>query len=268
MMSTWEKHSIGYLIEDILRDGERKNCRNGMTQSLFGKRIHINLMGGGLPVIQGRRLYYSGVFGELSAMLAGATTVKEFQEHGCNYWDKWADKDGNLVLDYGTAWRDFNGVDQLKELRSKLKNEPNDRRMIISTWRPDRLHMLSLPCCHFLYQWHVSNGCQLNMVVYQRSVDVMIGLPSDILFAAAWNIILAKEAGLDPGNLTFMMGDTHIYAEHLQAAKLYLDRLNQNVFESVRYTLKTGTTVDNFDKDSITLLNYSPLEAIKMEVKL
>lgn len=276
MKSNWELE-YAKLIVRILNEGRRKECRNGYTISIFGQVLKIDMADQGFPILQGRKMFTKGVFGELSAMLAGAQSVEEFKAHGCNYWDMWADDTGHLELDYGRAWRDFNGVDQMADLIHKLKHNPNDRRMIISGWRPDRLKSLSLPCCHMLYQWYVTTDGKLNMIWYQRSVDTMIGLPSDIIFAAAWNMLLANECGYTPGELTFMLGDTHIYAEHIEQTKLYLTRLaNMNriqhggdsrLYIPVRYTLDNDATVDNFNKDMIQLTNYEPLEAIKFELK-
>lgn len=271
-MNDWEL-DYGSLVRRILEKGQLKEGRNGYTKSVFGEVLKIDMIEQGFPILKARKMFTKGVFGELSAMLAGAQSVKEFEEHGCNYWKKWADKDGHLELDYGKAWRDFNGVDQMAELIDKLKNNPNDRRMIISGWRPDRLKDLSLPCCHMLYQWYVTPDGRLDMIWYQRSVDTMIGLPSDIIFAAAWNLILANQCGYRVGTLTFMLGDTHIYEEHSAQAELYLQRLlglrfaKHGRLGTVNYSHKNDITVDNFRYGDIQISNYEPLEPIKFELK-
>ena len=265
-MTSWE-HRYGELISNIVNNGERKKGRNGYTSSIFGQTLKVDMLEEGFPILQGRKMFYKGVFGEVAAMLAGAQSVEEFKAYGCNYWDMWANDEGKLNLDYGRAWRDFNGVDQLAILRDALQNNPNDRRMIISAWRPDKLKELSLPCCHMLYQWYVRDDDILDMIWYQRSVDTMIGLPSDIIFAAVWNMLLATELNMQPGELTFMLGDTHIYEEHLVPLQLYLSRLANNKFSSVEVSIDANATVDNFNKDMIQLAYYEPLEAIKFELK-
>ena len=262
----WE-HKYGELIKLIVNTGERKEGRNGYTRSIFGQMLKIDMQTQGFPILQGRKMFYKGVLGEVAAMLAGAQSIAEFKKHGCNYWDAWADNKGNLNLDYGRVWRDFNGCDQLAKLIATLKNNPNDRRMVISGWRPDKLDELSLPCCHLLYQWHVKDNTYLNMTWYQRSADTMIGLPSDIMFAAIWNMILANEVGMLPGELTFMLGDTHIYEEHLWPVRVYLSRLEEHKFTKVDASLDVNATIDNFNNYMFSLLNYYPLDVIKFKLK-
>ena len=262
----WE-HKYGELVKAIMDNGERKQGRNGYTRSIFGQVLKIDVQTQGFPVLQGRKMFYKGVLGEVAAVLAGAQSVEDFEKHGCNYWGTWADSTGRLNLDYGRAWRDFNGVDQLAKLRATLKNNPNDRRMLISGWRPEKLAELSLPCCHMLYQWYVRDTNTLDMIWYQRSVDTMVGLPSDIIFATAWNMLLANELGMQPGELTFMLGDTHIYEEHLAQVQLYLSRLKSNKFTKVGASIHNDATVDNFSRDMVQLVGYEPLEVIKFELK-
>lgn len=221
-MKTFE-NQYANLVKRVIERGEIKEGRNGKTKSLFAETLEIDgLDEGRFPLLTGRQMYYKGVLGELSAMLRGPKSVKDFEDMGCNYWKQWADKDGQLKLDYGNAWLDWNGINQLAELKNSLLNNPNDRRLIVSGWRPDHLAELSLPCCHFLYQWHVSKGNKLNMIWYQRSADVMVGVPSDAILAAAWNIILANEVGMVPGKITMMLGDTHIYEEHWDTVEDYV----------------------------------------------
>jgi thymidylate synthase len=261
----WE-HRYKNLVKDILVNGEERKGRNGITKSLFGKILKVDVKNQGFPILQGRKMYYEGVFGELAAMLHGAQTVQEFEKHGCNYWKSWADKDGKLNIDYGRAWKDFNGVNQLDELIHKLRKNPNDRRMIISGWRPDKLEELSLPCCHLLYQWYVRDGNILDMIWYQRSVDTMIGLPSDIIFAAAWNMVIATQVGMIPGELTFMLGDTHIYEQHYNEAFKYIKSVEGHYFKYINSYIDRTATVHNFNKDMLTISSYRPQKSIKFEL--
>lgn len=217
------------LVSRILANGEFREGRNGNTISLFGETLKVDIGQGHFPILTGRRIYYKGVLGELAAMLRGPKSIKDFKNYGCNYWDLWARPDGSITVDYGNAWIDFNGVNQLEALVEGLKENPYGRRHLVTGWRPDRLDVLSLPCCHYAYQWYVRKDGVLDMMWHQRSVDTMIGLPSDVIFAAAWLIILANEVGLKPGVITFTLGDTHIYEEHIDQANEYLETLTHEL---------------------------------------
>lgn len=254
------------LVRKILANGELRRGRNGTTLAIFGETLTIDLSTGEFPLLTGRQLFYRGVFGELAAMLRGPKTLKDFEEHGCNYWKQWAWPDGSINVDYGNAWLDFNGFNQLEALAEGLKNNPHGRRHLVTGWRPDRLDDLSLPCCHYAYQWYVREDKYLDMMWHQRSVDTMIGLPSDVIFASAWNIMLANEVGLIPGKITFTLGDTHIYEEHIEQAKEYLTRLTCELpkYKLEAYTQKAHTL---FRPDDIIISGYTHMPAIKFELK-
>lgn len=257
-MTDWEIEQYADLIYRILNEGEKRSTRNGKTYSLFGEVLKIDMVRS-FPLLRGRKIYYKGVLGELAAFFRGPKTIKDFKLMGCNYWDDWGDKDGNINVDYGNAWINFNGVNQMEELITKLKTNPTDRRLIISGWRPDKLDTLSLPCCHLLYQWYVRDGKFLDMVWYQRSVDVMVGLPSDIVLAAAWNALLANECGYTPGLLTFVMGDTHIYSNHTEPTLEYLRQLKNQPKCILPYSIAKDATVFNFEPGHLVIDNYDPL---------
>jgi len=211
------------LIREVMRDGDDRPTRNAPTRAVFGKILTVHeLEWGQFPILCGRRMYPKGVFGELAAFLKGPKTIEDFNEEGCNYWDKFGDADGNINIDYGNSWLDFNGVNQLEGVLDSLATDPNGRRHIISGWIPSNIHNLTLPCCHLLYQWYVNDN-KLEMIWYQRSVDVMVGLPSDIILAATWNVLMADQLNLQPGKLVFMLGDTHIYKSHMPKVQDYLD---------------------------------------------
>ena len=253
------------LVKKILDTGELRAGRNGNTKAIFGETLTIDL-NSGFPLLTGRRIYYKGVLGELAAMLRGPKTLKDFKDYGCNYWDLWARPDGSIDIDYGNAWLDFNGVNQLEALVTGLVHNPHGRRHMVIGWRPDRLDMVSLPCCHYAYQWYVRDNKYLDMLWHQRSVDTMIGLPSDVVFASAWNIILANEVGLIPGKITFTLGDTHIYEEHLSQAKEYLETLTLEL-PDYRLTVPKITCHTMFTPSWLEIENYSYLSEMKFELK-
>lgn len=252
------------LIAEVLVDGDNRETRNHPTKAVFGKMLVVHeLRWGQFPILQGRRMYPKGVFGELAAFLKGPKTIKDFEDEGCNYWKQWGNSDGTINVDYGNSWLDFNGVNQLEAVLDSLASDPNGRRHIISGWRPDYLPTLNLPCCHLLYQWYV-NGNELEMICYQRSVDTMIGLPSDVILAAAWNILMADELDLCPGKLVFMLGDTHIYKSHMNNVQHYLAVADHTHNHPIGY-LHEGS-LRTFNKDAIELINYDPCDPIQFEL--
>ena len=274
-MTTYEENYVA-LIKDIQKNGKVRDTRNAFTKSVFGRTLVVDsLEHGFFPLLQGRKIFYKGVLGELAAMLKGPKTLKDLKDEGCNYWGKWANDDGTIELDYGNAWRNFNGVNQLKDVVESLTKNPYGRRHLITGWNPSRLAELSLPCCHMLYQWYVTNDGHLEMIWYQRSVDVMVGLPSDVIVAAAWNVIMAAATGYKPGKLTFMLGDTHIYCGHEPGVKQYLAKADGVRFKGLTYSYQPNVEADespmayfdNFSKDAINLTTfYAPQQRINFEV--
>lgn len=255
------------LVQQVLHDGELRGTRNANTLSIFGTSLTADLRDG-FPILQGRTLYPDGVLGELAAMLRSPKNVKDFKRWGCNYWELWADKEtGDIEVDYGNQWFDFNGVDQIAELKDKLANNPADRRMIISSWRPDRLKDLSLPCCHYSYQFHVSEENVLSMIWTQRSVDTMIGLPSDMIFAAAWLTAIAEEFSFTPGKIKMDFGDTHIYADHEECAYQYLQQAYSMKVGPVNFDYNTARDdFCKFEPSDLVLLNYNPEKPIRFKL--
>jgi thymidylate synthase len=265
-MTTFEANYIR-LIKKIKREGVNKKSRNGITTSIFGEMIDLGDISEEFPILQGRQIHYKGVFGELAAMLNQPKNINDFKDHGCNYWDSWAKEDGSINIDYGNAWYNFNGYDQIAVLKDTLKNNPNDRRMIVTSWNPNNLADLDLPCCHMLYQFHVSNG-KLNMLWTQRSVDTMIGLPSDAIFAAAWLIILANEVGLAPGNIKMSLGDIHIYQDHFKQLDRYLLQTTrvQNITPYHNLLMTQKQQMEYFTQQLLDIRSYVYQPAISFKL--
>lgn len=267
-MSQFEMN-YAQLIKHALHTKARKT-RNAATQSFFGAHLTVDeLKLDAFPVLLHRKMFYKGVLGELAAFLQGPTNVKDFSDYGCNYWKAWGDENGDLCLDYGNLWRDFEGVDQLQTVVGSLKADPYGRRHIISGWHPGHLPDLSLPCCHMLYQWYVTDSGQLDMMWYQRSVDLMVGLPSDIILAAMFNILMAQTVGLKPGRLNFFLGDCHVYESHFDQAVQYTDRVSRPTCHRLpSYTLDAGATVFNFKPEMLQLSDFTSDEAIKLKLEV
>ena len=264
------------LVQEVLIEGEDRETRNMSTRSIFGTSLSFDLRKG-FPLLEGRKIFYKGVLGELAALLRQPKHLDDFKAWGCNYWEKWANPDGSINVDYGNAWFDFEGFNQIADLKDKLKNNPADRRMIINAWRPHKLDELSLPCCHYSYQFHVSAEGVLNMVWTQRSADLMIGVPSDMVLAAAWMIAIANEFELTPGACKMDFGDTHIYSDHIDPAYDYLtssgDMLNEGKWGDVpgpgpqwRYIAVPGADFCTFDPSELDIQNYNPLRTISFNL--
>ena len=245
------------LINKVYNEDNLRKTRNGETYSIFGETIKFDA--NIIPILAGRKIFYKGVFGELAAMLLGPTCIQDFKDQGCNYWDQWAEEDGTIKLDYGNAWLDFNGVNQLDILIQELKTNPTSRRLLISGWNPGNLDSLSLPCCHYAYQFYVDKD-RLSIVWTQRSVDVMVGLPADALLAYALLRVIARAVGYKLGEATMNFGDTHIYKNHIVGMKKYLKQ-TKVIEDSI--TSLSGDSLKDW-----VILGYKPQPAIKFKVSL
>ena len=259
------------LVKNVLRNGKHKQGRNGTTISLPGTQLKFD--GLNIPLLNGRKIYYKGILGEFAAFMHNKTKVKDFKNYGCNYWDAWCDDKGKLNLDYvnqlherqvkvGDYW-----YSQLEALKIGLVNDPMGRRHIINLWVPENLHNLSLPCCHFNYQFIVDEDRNLHMIWTQRSADVMVGIPADMLLAWLWLTCLCTEFGFYPGEITMNFGDTHIYTEHIEGAKNYLGRLEPRIIPIANLNSKF-TSIENFEPEQLDIVQYEPHEAIKFELKV
>lgn len=265
-----------HLVKHVMEHGADRQTRNANTRSVFGYAFTLDcLLQGHFPLLHGRKLMYKGVLGELAAMFKGPKTLADFEREGCNYWSQWAKEDGSINVDYGNTWLNFDGVNQLQETVDGIINNPTGRRHLITGWHPGNLKDVDLPCCHMMYQWYVTNDGYLDMIWYQRSVDVMVGLPSDVILAAAWNIVMAAATGLKPGKITFMLGDTHIYHSHFKGVEQYLTAADGAMFRNIEYLYRHEVALDDspmeyfnkFNKDSIQLVTpYVAVQKLKFEV--
>ena len=212
------------LLEDVQQYGEMRPSRAGNTIGVFGAKLEIaSLAFGDFPLLTARKMFYKPVLGELAAFLLGATDVAVFKMFGCNYWDAnaavWSGNLGCPVEEhevgqiYGAKWRDFHGVDQIRKLVDGINSDPHSRRHLITAYDPSETYQC-LPPCHLMAQFSVRSDNSLDCIVYMRSVDLCLGLPSDVILYAALLILVAKETDCSCGVLTFMFGDAHIYENH------------------------------------------------------
>jgi thymidylate synthase len=262
------EHSYRNLLRYVKSGGRERTARNGLTRQQFGTTLEITeLISQKFPIITGREIFYKPVLGELAAFLKGATELETFKQYGCNYWNAnaaaWTYNEGTFPEHfavgniYGAKWRNFHGVDQLKQLVKSIKTDPNSRRHLLTAFDPSEKWQC-LPPCHLFAQFDCIAE-QLDCIVYMRSVDLVHGLPSDIVLYAALLLLLCQATNRDPGKLTFFMGDTHIYDNHKELIGKYLDHAP---CESPTYELDPWSTLENFAPNDLRLINYQHGERI------
>ena len=259
------------LVKNVLKNGKHKQGRNGTTISLPGTQLKFDAKD--MPLLNGRKIFYKGIVGEFAAFMHNCTRVSEFKNYGCNYWDAWGDAKGRLNLDYVNQLHELQvkvgdyRYTQLEALKIGLVNDPMSRRHIINLWVPENLHNLSLPCCHFNYQFIVDEDRNLHMIWTQRSADVMVGIPADMILAWLWVQCLCRELGFEPGIVTMNFGDTHIYNEHIEGANTYTEILEPRLIPIASLNSKF-TSIENFEPDQLDIVQYDPHDAIKFELKV
>lgn len=216
------------LLQDILDNGTIKDDRTGTgTKNIFGHQMRFNLEEG-FPLITTKKLHLKSIIHELLWFLKGDTNVHYLQENGVRIWNEWADENGDLGHVYGYQWRswpDYNGghIDQIKEVIRQIKETPNSRRIIVSAWNVADLDKMNLPPCHLLFQFYVADG-RLSLQLYQRSADTFLGVPFNIASYALLLMMVAQVTGLKAGDFVHTTGDTHLYLNHLEQARLQLTR--------------------------------------------
>ena len=216
------------LLQHILDDGVVKGDRTGTgTKSVFGHQMRFR-MDDGFPLLTTKKLHLKSIIHELLWFLRGDTNVRYLQENGVRIWNEWADEDGSLGHVYGYQWRswpDYNGgsIDQISEVVRQIKEEPDSRRIIVSAWNVGDLDKMNLPPCHLLFQFYVADG-RLSLQLYQRSADTFLGVPFNIASYALLLQMMAQVTGLKAGDFVHTTGDTHLYLNHLDQARLQLTR--------------------------------------------
>jgi len=253
------------LLNRILTEGVEKSDRTGTgTISVFGNQMRFNLSEG-FPLLTTKKLHLKSIIYELLWFLNGDTNVKYLQEHGVRIWNEWADEDGGLGHIYGYQWRswpDYNGghIDQISEVISQIKNNPDSRRMIVSAWNVADLNNMNLPPCHVMFQFYVANG-KLSCQLYQRSADTFLGVPFNIASYSLLTMMMAQVCGLQPGDFVYTTGDTHIYLNHLEQVKLQLSRTPRALPKM--HINPDVKDIFSFKYEDFTLTDYDPWDHIK-----
>lgn len=272
------------LLTHILDTGTDKGDRTGTgTRSVFGYQMRFDLSEG-FPLLTTKKVHFRSIVIELLWFLRGDTHVKYLQDNKVTIWDEWATAEqtarfgrqaGDLGAVYGHQWRNFgasqnadksynaDGFDQISWLINEIKTNPNSRRLIISGWNPKEAGEVALPPCHTLFQFFVADG-KLSCQLYQRSADVFLGVPFNIASYALLTHMVAQVCGLQVGEFVWTGGDTHLYSNHFEQAKLQLGRTPLPLCQ-----LKLNpeiTDIFAFGFDDIALVNYQSHPTIKADV--
>lgn len=270
------------LIRKVLNEGTKKEDRTGTgTISYFGYQMRFNLEDG-FPLVTTKKVHLKSIIHELLWFIHGDTNIKYLVDNGVSIWNDWpykkytespefsgesmeefiekikndnefAKKWGDLGPVYGKQWRNFEGVDQLKNIIDEIKRNPDSRRLIVSSWNPKEVPNMALPPCHSLYQFYVIDG-KLSLQLYQRSGDIFLGIPFNIASYALLLMMVAKVTGLKPGTFVHTIGDAHIYLNHIEQVNLQLSR---EPFPLPKMIIHRDTdNIEDFKYEDFELVDY------------
>ena len=258
------------LLNRILTEGHQKGDRTGTgTLSVFGHQMRYDLQDG-FPLLTTKKLHLKSIIYELLWFLRGDTNVRWLQAHGVRIWNEWADENGDLGPVYGHQWRswpDYRGgtIDQIAQVEEMIKRNPNSRRILVTAWNPAEVEDMALPPCHCLFQFYVADG-RLSLQLYQRSADTFLGVPFNIASYALLLQMMAQVTGLQPGEFVHTTGDTHLYLNHLEQARLQLSRTPRPL-PTMRINPDVKSIFD-FRYEDFELENYDPWPHIAAEVSV
>ncbi|VEU59841.1 thymidylate synthase [Mesomycoplasma neurolyticum] len=275
----------------IIKNGQHKKNRTSIdTISAFGYQMRFNL-NKGFPLVTTKKTNFNAIVHELLWFMKGSTNIKYLVDNNVNIWNEWpyenykksskfqgeslnefiskiknddnfANEFGDLGPVYGKQWRNFLGIDQLKETVEEIKKNPNSRRLIVSSWNPTEIKDMMLPPCHTLFQFYVSNN-KLSCQLYQRSADAFLGVPFNIASYALLTILIANECNLELGDFVHTIGDAHIYVNHIEQVNLQLTRVPKKL---PIVSINTNKNIFNIKFEDIELKNYKHDSIIKGEV--
>jgi thymidylate synthase len=279
------------LIQQIIDNGTWEEGRNGKTLSIFGGAMHFSLENNIIPILTTKKVAWKTCLRELLWFISGKTSNKILKDKNVNIWNANSSREfldsrelynrneDDLGPIYGFQWRHFNahyntcdddysnnGIDQLIDVINTLKDpiKRTSRRMIITAWNPCQLNDMALPPCHVLMQFNVHNNNKLSCNMYQRSVDVMLGQPFNIASYCFLTHLLAKHCDLEASDFYYFMGNCHIYEEHIESAKIQIQR-TPYVFASLNIINKKDN-INDYNENDFILNNYKYHEAIKMKM--
>jgi len=256
------------LLRHVLEHGAIKSDRTGTgTRSVFGWQMRFPLQDG-FPLVTTKRLHLRSIVHELIWFLRGETNIAYLKEHGVGIWDEWADAAGELGPVYGKQWRawgsaDGGTIDQIANVVEQIRRNPDSRRLIVSAWNVGELDRMALQPCHALFQFYVADG-RLSCQLYQRSGDIFLGVPFNIASYALLTHMVAQVTDLEPGDFVHTLGDAHLYANHVEQARLQLERTPRPL-PHLRLNPDVRSLFD-FRWEDVTFEGYDPAPAIKAPV--
>lgn len=280
-------HEYLSLLHECLVFGNGKGDRTGTgVRSLFGRQIHFDLSKG-FPLLTTKKLFTRAIVHELLWMLSGDTNIKYLNDNGVSIWDEWAKDDGSLGPVYGAQWRKWPGyryeggllaskfseshsprfvpypIDQITDVVDQIKNNPNSRRLIVSAWNPADIPDMALAPCHCLFQFYVADG-KLSCQLYQRSADIFLGVPFNIASYALLTHMIAQVTGLRVGEFIHTFGDVHLYENHVEQAKLQVEREPRDL---PRLVLNPEVNdLFSFKFEDVVFENYNPHPKIEAPI--
>jgi thymidylate synthase len=256
------------LMRHVLQHGHKKEDRTGTgTLSVFGYQMRFNLAEG-FPLLTTKKVHLKSIIHELLWFLQGSTNIAYLKENGVSIWDEWADEKGNLGPVYGYQWRnwpkpDGSHIDQITQVISAIKNNPDSRRLIVSAWNVADVDQMKLPPCHAFFQFYVADG-KLSCQLYQRSADIFLGVPFNIASYALLTMMVAQVCDLKLGDFIHTLGDAHIYLNHLEQVQEQLSRQPRQL-PHMLINPEVGD-IFGFKFEDFTLEDYDPYPAIKAPV--
>ena len=246
------------LMNYVRETGTKKPDRTGTgTLSIFGYQMRFNLEEG-FPLITTKKVHLKSIIYELLWFLKGSTNIDYLKEHGVNIWDEWADERGELGPVYGAQWRswptqDGNSIDQISDVITRIKSDPDSRRLIVSAWNVSQIEKMALPPCHALFQFYVAKG-RLSCQLYQRSADIFLGVPFNIASYSLLILMMAKATGLEAGDFVHTLGDAHLYLNHLNQVD---EQLKRKPFALPKMNIKNEITdILKFEYEDFSLEDY------------
>jgi len=257
------------LLRKVLDHGSFREDRTGTgAYSVFGEQSRYDLAAG-FPLVTTKKCHLRSIIVELLWFIKGDTNIKYLQDNKVTIWDEWADENGDLGPVYGAQWRRWQGspeakpIDQLANLIDGIKHHPHSRRHIVSAWNVAQIGDMKLPPCHCLFQFFVANG-RLSCQLYQRSADLFLGVPFNIASYALLTMMVAQVCDLRPGEFVHTFGDLHLYANHLEQAKLQLTR-EPRALPTMRIN-PAVKDIEGFVFEDFTLENYDPWPALRAPI--
>lgn len=258
------------LLDHVLKNGTKKSDRTGTgTISVFGYQMRFNL-GEDFPLMTTKKLHLKSILHELLWFISGDTNIKYLKDNGVKIWNEWADENGNLGPVYGSQWRswpaaDGRKIDQLINAIRSIKTTPDSRRHIVSSWNVGEIEKMALPPCHILFQFYVADG-RLSCQLYQRSCDIFLGIPFNIVSYSLLTLMVAQATSLKPGEFIHTLGDAHIYLNHIDQVKLQLTR---EPYKLPKMTINPDITdITKFRYEDFTLSDYLYHPHIKGDISV